>query len=124
MTREQLLKALNINAEIIWGNLAEMYPKLVKYNPPKIILCARLWRTGGKCHWEDNQVTLGYKFFAKYPEYMNRVILPHEIIHQAHYDIYGGVPPEKEWHSGLWAEIMVNYGLPADEFHTMNIARK
>lgn len=111
-------------AETVWSTLGEMYPKLTRFDPPEILLCGRLWRTGGKCDWSVNKVILGYKFFAKYPEYMAQVILPHEIIHQAHYNLHGGVPPVKEWHKGLWAEIMVNYGLPADEFHTMDIARK
>ncbi len=124
MNRDQLTIELNRQAEIVWSTLGEMYPKLTRFDQPEILLCGRLWRTGGKCYWTENKVILGFKFFAKYPEYMSRVILPHEIIHQAHYNLHGGIPPVKEWHKGLWAEIMVNYGLPANEFHTMDIARK
>jgi predicted SprT family Zn-dependent metalloprotease len=54
---------------------------------------------------------------------MMDVILPHEIIHQADFNLFG----ESEkicGHGEKWCEIMVNYGLPANPYHTMEIPRK
>ena len=67
-----------------------------------------------------------YKFFKngnKNFNYMIDVILPHEIIHQADFDLFG----ESEkicGHGEKWCEIMVNYGLPAEKYHNMEIPRK
>ena len=126
MDRKKLQNLLIAETATIWDSLCEMYPKLCKFNPPVIQLDARLWRTAGMCHQDDNLIRLGYKFFlhsAEYRKQMFTVILPHEIIHQADFDLFG----ESEkicGHGKKWHEIMVNYGLKPDKYHTMEILRK
>ena len=51
---------------------------------------------------------------------MNSVILPHEIIHQADYNLFGEA--EKSCgHGRKWCEMMVKYGLPANKYHSLEI---
>ena len=126
MDRTKLEKLIVAETAIIWDALCEMYPKLCKFNPPTIRLCGRLWRTAGMCHQETRTIQIGYKFFlhsAEYRKQMFTVILPHEIIHQADFDLFG----ESEkicGHGKNWQKIMVQYGLEPNKFHSMEIRRK
>lgn len=110
---------------MVWDTLCEMYPRLVRFNEPRIVINGRLWRVAGYCDQPANTIELGAKFFnsnsANY-NYMLRVILPHEIIHQADWNLFG----ESEkicGHGKNWQKIMLEYGLPANPFHTMDISR-
>ena len=126
MERKTLEKLLIAETAIIWDSLCEIYPKLCQFNPPKIKLCGRLWRTAGMCHQDDRIVKIGYKFFLHSDNYCKQMvsqILPHEIIHQADFDLFG----DSELicgHGQKWREIMVKYGLKPDFYHTMEISRK
>jgi len=124
MDRKKLLQTLNVQASAIWDSLCEMYPDLVKFDCPKISLNGRLYRTAGRCHQETNVIELGTKFFQtkKNSDTMVDVILPHEIIHQADYNLFG----ESEkicGHGEKWREIMVNYGLEPNPYHSMEVKR-
>lgn len=125
MDKKSILKLVGRESVMIWDSLCEIYPTLVFIDPPKLKLNPYFWRTAGCCHQAAGIVELGFKFFAKRENLgtMIDVILPHEIIHYADFVLYG----ESEkicGHGKKWAEIMVNYGLPADPFHTMETPRK
>jgi predicted SprT family Zn-dependent metalloprotease len=126
MDKKKLLTLIERESVMIWDSLCEIYPTLVAYDVPKVKLNPYFWRCAGICLQQENVIELGYKFFKngnKNFNYMIDVILPHEIIHQADFDLFG----ESEkicGHGEKWCEIMVNYGLPADKFHTMEIPRK
>ena len=125
MERNKLIRLINDNTGIIWDNLCELYPRLLKYNPPVIILNNRLWRNAGLSHQESNIIELGYKFFAYSPDYANnmiKVILPHEIIHQADYNLFG-LSEAKCGHGNNWKMLMLQYGLSPDIYHSMEIKR-
>lgn len=125
MERNELIRIINDNAGIIWDNLCELYPRLLKYNPPVIILNNRLWRNAGLSHQESNIIELGYKFFIYSTDYyyeMINIILPHEIIHQADYNLFG-LSEAKCGHGKKWREIMINYGLEDNKYHSMEIKR-
>ena len=123
MDRKQLTKLLNNQTLIIWDNLCEIHPRLTRYNPPIIKVNGRLYRTAGRCHQEDNIIELGFKFFTyslKYRDIMTDIILPHEIIHQADYNLFG-LSEAKCGHGKKWREIMINYGLSPDVYHSMKV---
>ena len=125
MNREKLTEFLNRQSNRVWDRLCESYPKLCKYNPPIVKLSGRLWRTAGYCHQEKNVVELGYKFFIANQDYyreMIEVILPHEIIHQADYNLFGE-SEKKCGHGKHWQEIMLKYGLEPNPYHSMEISR-
>jgi predicted SprT family Zn-dependent metalloprotease len=125
MDKKTLIKILDREALAVWDALCEIYPALVAYDCPRIVLNGRLWRVAGYCTQEKNVVELGYKFFTngkKYAHNMIDVILPHEIIHQADYNLFGD--SEKICgHGEKWCEMMVQYGLKPEPFHTMEIKR-
>ena len=123
MDKKTLNNILTRESRMVWDSLCEIYPALAWHKCPKIALNGRLWRTAGFCHQNDNLVELGYKFFTKkYTHNMIDVILPHEIIHQADFNLFG--ESEKNCgHGAKWCEIMVQYGLEANPFHEMDIKR-
>ena len=65
---------------------------------------------------------MGTKFFLKSANIreLYAVTLPHELIHQCDYDLFG----ESEFvhaHGKNWCMIMARYGLPAKRFHSMKV---
>ena len=124
MKRDQAKQTEWLNAHVaqLWENYCEIFPKLVRYNPPKIVLNNRLTRTAGRCFQELNTIDLGAKFFDK-PENkkpMLSIILVHEIAHQIDWSLYG--ESEKNCgHGKKWNEIMVKLGLPANKYHSLTI---
>ena len=125
MKKKDLLTILQNQTNIIWDNLCEMYSPLTSFNPPIIELNGRLYRTAGRCHQEDNIIQLGTKFLThsiEYRDIMTEIILPHEIIHQADYNLFG-LSEAKCGHGKKWQEIMINYGLEPNPFHNMEIKR-
>ena len=102
----------------IWSALAESYPKLVRFDAPKIVLNNRFTKTAG-CNYQTlNQIDLASKFFARNSVEMFSVILPHEIAHQADFNIFGQ-SEKKCGHGKNWAKIMVELGLPANKYHSL-----
>lgn len=126
MDKKTLQTLLQQQTVMIWDTLCEIYTPLVHNNEPKIELNARLWRTAGRCYQEENRIQLASKFFLAKTEYYNHmmnVILPHEVIHQADFNLYGN-SEKKCGHGENWCKIMVEYGLKPDIFHNMEILRK
>jgi predicted SprT family Zn-dependent metalloprotease len=107
-------------AESTWDTICESYPKLVRFNPPKIVLCNRLTRTAGKNYQEENLIHLGNKFFAKNSANMRMVILPHEIAHQADFNLFG-ISEKKCGHGVQWQKIMLQLGLAPNKYHSMEL---
>jgi predicted SprT family Zn-dependent metalloprotease len=104
----------------IWLALCESYPKLVRFDAPKIILNNRFTKTAGCSYQETNIIHLGNKFFYKNNREMFSVILPHEIAHQADYNLFG-ISEKKCGHGKQWAKIMVKLGLPANRYHSLTL---
>jgi len=126
MDKTKLQAVLDRRADRVWNDLCELRPRLVRFNPPKIKINGRLWRTAGRCFQETRKVDVGYKFFEHSREYgiiMLATIVPHELIHQADFDLYG--ESEKNCgHGKNWRKLMLEYGLPDNPFHSMEITRK
>lgn len=119
MTKNRL-HTIETVTDNIWLALIESYPKLVRFDAPKIVLCNRLTRTAGKCYQEENRIHLGNKFFQRNHNAMMLEILPHEIAHQADFNIFG-LSEKNCGHGKKWCEIMVKLGLPANKFHSLTI---
>ena len=111
---------LNAHTAKLWDGYCEIFPRLVRYNPPKIILNNRLTRTAGRCFQTENMIDLGAKFFVKNKAEMLRTILVHEIAHQIDFNLYGE-SELKCGHGKKWCEVMVKLGLPANKFHSLTI---
>lgn len=116
-----LLEDLKARAIDVWGALCEIHPRLCRFDVPAIVLDNRSWRKAGTCHQQTRVVTISSKFYvAGYSGRMNHVILPHELIHQADFDLFGE-SDKKCGHGKNWQMLMVQYGLEPDKHHTMFI---
>lgn len=125
MDRNKLLTVVNKQRDRVWSQLCEIRPRLIRFDPPVIKLNGRFWRTAGCCFQETRTIELGVKFFEhsrKYGIIMLTVIVPHEIIHQADYDLYGE-SEKKCGHGKNWRKLMIEYGLPDNPHHSMEITR-
>ena len=125
MDKKALLKQLKLETVMVWDSLCELYTPLVHYNEPKIELNPYFWRCAGACFQKENRIQMAYKFFKSNTtnyHYMIDVILPHEIIHQADYNLHG--ESEKPCGHGLeWCIMMARYGLEPNRYHNMEISR-
>ena len=106
--------------EIIWDTLCEIHPRLARFDPPQIVFSNRLTKTAGYCHQQTRVIVLAAKFMAKFPKTMLREILPHEIIHQADYDLFGE-SDKKCGHGANWQMLMLQYGLEPKKYHSMEL---
>ena len=120
MNRTELQQNLEAELMLIWDAFCEIYPQLVKFDPPVIVLNGRFTRTAGCCEVEKNRIEIGTKFFPKFENEMISVILPHEVAHQVDFNLYG-LPKNNRWHGKTWQKIMVNYGLEPNPYHTLEI---
>lgn len=109
----------------IWDAMGEIHPRILKIDPPEIYLCGRLSRTAGKCYQSERKIHLGWKFFQyskAYRDIMYFEILPHELIHQIDYDLFGD--SEKNCgHGKNWQMLMLQYGLEPKKYHSMDLAK-
>jgi predicted SprT family Zn-dependent metalloprotease len=105
-------------AQNLWEEYCEIFPKLVKFDCPKVTLNGRLSKCAGRNTCEENSIELGTKFFTKYATNMIAVILPHEIAHQIDWNLNGWYD-RKPHHGKQWIEIMVKIGQNPNAFHEM-----
>ena len=113
-------KQLQDIAETYWQEYCEIFPALVKFDCPKIVLNNRFTKTAGCNVWDDNIIQLGTKFFRKFSRGMIAVILPHELAHQIDYNLNhsGNV---RKYHDVTWKEIMIKIGQKPATCHNMEI---
>ena len=122
--RNILLVDLKRRAALIWEELCELQPRLCAYDVPDVRLNGRMWRTAGQCFQQQRYITISPKFYdAGFDARMNQVILPHELIHQADFDLFG-FGDKKCGHGTNWRNLMVQYGLEPDAYHTMSITQQ
>lgn len=107
-------------AQNLWDEYCEVFPKLVKFDCPKVTLNGRLSKCAGRNTCETNAIELGTKFFAKHSDNMLNVILPHEIAHQIDWNLNGWYD-RKPHHGKQWVEIMVKIGQEPNPYHSMVI---
>lgn len=122
--RNILLIDLKRRAAIIWEALGEIHPKLCKFDCPEIVLNNRMWRTAGQCFQDKRIVSISSKFYdAGFDTRMNAVILPHELIHQADFDLFGE-SDKRCGHGKNWQMLMLQYGLDPDKYHSIHITQQ
>ena len=114
------IKQIQELTENLWAEYCLLFPRLVRFDPPKIVRNNRFTRTAGCCYQETNTIDLGWKFFPKNHLAMLTVILPHELAHQIDFNLYG-VSEKKCGHGKNWCDIMTKIGLPANKYHSLTI---
>lgn len=113
-----LQKTLDKLTDKYWSEYCESFPKLVRLNPPKIIINNRFTKCAGCNVSQDRVIQLAGKFLLHFSDNMKRVILPHEIAHQIDFDINGWYD-RKPHHGKSWIAIMETIGQPANPYHSM-----
>ena len=113
-------KSLQEFANNLWAEYCEIFPQLVKFDCPIMVLNNRFTRTAGCCYQELNTIHIGAKFFANNKSDMLTVIIPHEIAHQIDFNLFG-VCHTKGGHGKNWCNIMVKLGLEANRYHSLEI---
>lgn len=111
-------KTLQTLTDRLWGDYAEIFPRLVRFDPPKILINNRFSKTAGCNYTEKNEIELAGKFLVQFPENMTRVILPHEIAHQIDFNLNGWYN-RKQHHGKEWITIMLKIGQEPKPFHSM-----
>lgn len=120
-----LVASVTQTAEAVWTKLCRTYPELGSFPIPAVALNNRTWKTAGSCYQETNRIELSTKFLQSSRinhRKMLRIILPHELIHQADFNLHG-LSEKRCGHGQTWQKIMLKYGLPADKYHDMEIKR-
>jgi predicted SprT family Zn-dependent metalloprotease len=117
------MKTQNIQAlaDSLWDSYCEIFPKLVKFDCPKIVVNNRLTSTAGRAFTELNQIDLGGKFLRVYPERMMWDTLPHEIAHQIDYNLNGWYT-RKPHHGAEWLAIVRILGIKTNPFHSYDVS--
>lgn len=122
--RHLLLVDLKKCATGIWNTLCELQPRLCKFDCPDVRLNGRMWRCAGQAFLESGYITISPKFYdAGFSTRMNKIILPHELIHMADWYLFGA-SEKKCGHGKNWVMLMIQYGLEPDVFHTMNVTQQ
>jgi len=111
---------VEIQRDKVLKTLSNIYPQLARFNPPEIVLSNRLTKCAGYNIQEQNLIHLGNKFFQNNSLEMFAVILPHEIIHQVDYNLFG-YSDKRCGHGSNWRMLMLQYGLPANPYHEMEL---
>ncbi len=101
---------LQVNAGRVWAELQLIYPALVAFPLPLVRVNKRLRTTGGRCWQETRIVEISNKALHDTYRYTMRTILPHELLHQADYDLNGD-SNLKCGHGTAWSQMMAEYGL-------------
>jgi len=107
-------------AFIAWDKFCVIYPRLVRFELPEIVLNNRFTNTGGECDQHDRIIQIGAKFVKNNRREIFKIVLPHELAHQVDFDLYG--ESEKSCgHGKKWIKIMLAYGIPANVGHDMKL---
>lgn len=109
-------------ADRVWRMMQHKLPELRLFECPQIIMNNRLRATAGMCWYESNKIDLGTKFMlhsTEYQVYMEKIILPHELAHQADFNLFGK-SEDPSGHGDHWQFIMEKVlNLPANRYHRM-----
>ena len=119
MDTKNLLTLARMSALKTWAILEKQHGSMPF---PDFALSNRFTKTAGCCYMADNRIVLGTKFLAQFPREMFEIIIPHELCHQVDFN-KNGTPKNNRWHGSTWGKIMVNYGLPADTYHHLELKK-
>ena len=108
-----LQKLAETTAHNTWARLQVIYPELVK-PCPQILLNNRLKTTAGRAFYWLRKVDLSTQLFTEYPDNFVQDTIPHEICHQAAWDLW-----EEKGHGQAWKWTMQALGIEPNRLHHM-----
>ena len=108
-------KSLNTLAQILWAEYCEIFPALVKFDCPNIVLNARLRTTAGRCFLAENKIDMAICFLTEKNKHtMISTILQHEMAQEIDYNLFAD-----EGHGPAWKMTMVKIGQDPKRCHNM-----
>ena len=113
--KQQILQDLANN---LWDEYIEIFPALVRFDCPKIVLNNRYTKTAGMARLTKGQCDISAKFLAKFPDEVLGQVLPHELAHFIDYNLNGWFTG-KRGHGLEWQIIMEKIGKNTARCHTM-----
>jgi len=120
MDRKKITAKLQAHAQSAWETFIEIYPRLARFDCPKIVLNGRYTRSAGMCFYTLNKIDISLKYYLFHENHILTNTLVHELAHQVDYNL-NGEDNKLQGHGVKWQKIMTDYGIPADRFHTMAI---
>ena len=96
-----------------WANLLRVYPGLTK-PMPTVALNARLKTTAGRIFYTQRKIDLSSSLFAEHPFNFVSDTIPHEVCHQAAWDLFS-----HHGHGEPWQRVMIAIGVQPSRCHHM-----
>lgn len=96
-----------------WARLRVIYPALVK-PCPAIITNNRLKTTAGRAFYLLRKVDLSTELFTEYTDDFVQDTIPHEVCHQAAWDLW-----EHHGHGKPWKTAMLSIGINPQRCHSL-----
>lgn len=109
---------LLVDCGVAWLKLCALYPALKPEQMPIIQFNGRLTKTGAWVYVTERVIEVSRKLYQGNEDEYANVLIPHELAHQADFDLYG-MPKRGQDHKGTWIEIMQALGLPPDRYHNL-----
>ena len=96
-----------------WASLIRVYPGLT-LPCPTVALNSRLKTTAGRSFYMRRKIDLSSGLFAEYPLHFVGDTIPHEICHQAAWDLF-----QEPGHGEPWKRVMISIGVQPERCHQM-----
>lgn len=113
MDQKTLLALAQKTVGKTWANLVRVYPGLTE-PCPVVALNGRLKTTAGRSFYWLRKIDLSTQLFAEYPHNFVRDTIPHELCHQAAWDLF-----QEKGHGEPWKRVMIAIGVQPSRCHQM-----
>lgn len=97
-----------------WFKFRNLFPFLRGFEEPSISFNNRLTSTAGRCFYELNKIDISFKLYQIDSKEILEQTVPHELAHQASWNIY-----KAPGHGAEWKRIMNAFGLEATRCHSI-----
>lgn len=113
MDQKTLLALATKTVAKTWTSLIRVYPGLTE-SCPTISLNARLKTTAGRSFYTHRKIDLSTSLFAEHPFDFVADTIPHEVCHQAAWDLFS-----HHGHGEPWQRVMLSLGIQPSRCHQM-----
>ena len=113
MDQKTLLALAQKTVATTWANLVRVYPGLTE-PMPTVSLNARLKTTAGRSFYTQRKIDLSTSLFAEHPDHFVQDTIPHELCHQAAWDLF-----QENGHGEPWKRVMISIGVEPNRCHHM-----
>lgn len=113
MDQKTLLALATKTVGKTWAKLIRVYPSLTE-PCPVVVLNARLKTTAGRSFYTHRKIDLSTSLFAEHPFNFVGDTIPHEVCHQAAWDLFS-----ERGHGEPWKRVMIAVGVGPSRCHQM-----